>query len=179
MKSFVVVSGIPASGKTTIGRVVAEHLGWDLLDKDDFLEALFDRVGCSSRAERSRLSRQADTAFEAAARRLDRAVLTSFWRPPGSRSESGTPSEWLREHDIRVLEVVCRCSPELAARRFLERSRHDGHQDRAWTEAALVAQGEQVQSCLPLGLGEHFTLRTDGPVELGDLLRTARTWAAA
>jgi predicted kinase len=177
--SFIVVSGIPASGKTTVGRALAGHLGWAFLDKDEFLEALFDERGCSSRAERSRLSRRADRAFESAARERDRAVLTSFWRPPGARSESGTPVEWLLEERFRVLEVVCRCSPVVAARRFLRRSRHVGHHDDAWTEAALVAQGEQVQARLPLGLGAHFVQPTDGEIELCELRAAARAWAAA
>jgi hypothetical protein len=179
VKSFIVVSGMPASGKTTIGRAIAAGLGWKFLDKDDFLEALFDQAGCRSREERQLLSRRADAAFETAARRLERAVLTSFWRPPGARSESGTPTEWLLDPACRVLEVVCSCSPDRAAKRFLGRSRHAGHHDGVWTEDALIAQGERASSRLPLGLGPHLAVRTDGSVELEEeVLEVARAWAA-
>ena len=34
--SFVIVMGVAGSGKTTVGRALAEHLGWDFYDADDF-----------------------------------------------------------------------------------------------------------------------------------------------
>ena len=39
--TFVVVSGLPASGKTTLAKSLALALGLRLLDKDDILESLF------------------------------------------------------------------------------------------------------------------------------------------
>lgn len=179
MQSFIVVSGVPASGKTTVGRALAEALGWPFLDKDDLLEALFEKEGCLSREQRSRLSRQADARFEIAARALDRAVLCSFWRHPEIESDSGTPSAWLLGEDIRVLEVVCWCSPRIAARRFLERSRHVGHQDAVWDEDGLVEQAERVEGLLPLGLGRYLGLRMDGPLEMDALLEAVRRWGTA
>lgn len=41
MKVGVVVTGLPASGKTTLGRHIATSLGFGFLDKDEFLEDLF------------------------------------------------------------------------------------------------------------------------------------------
>ena len=178
MQSFIVVSGIPGSGKSTVGRALADHLGWPFLDKDDFLDALFEQNSCSSREDRKSLSRKADALFESAARELEQAVLCSFWRHPDSESESGTPSAWLRRQEIRVLEVVCWCPPHVAAERFLRRSRHAGHQDAVWTEPALIAESEQVQSHLPLGLGQSFLYHTRDHLDLGELFRAARSWAA-
>ncbi len=34
--SFVVVMGVSGSGKTTVGRLLADRLGWDFYDADDF-----------------------------------------------------------------------------------------------------------------------------------------------
>lgn len=33
---FIIVMGVSGSGKTSIGRSLAEHLGWDFYDADDF-----------------------------------------------------------------------------------------------------------------------------------------------
>jgi gluconokinase len=36
MHSFLIVMGVSGSGKTSVGRSLAEHLGWDFYDADDF-----------------------------------------------------------------------------------------------------------------------------------------------
>jgi gluconokinase len=33
---FMIVMGVSGSGKTSVGRLLAEHLGWDFYDADDF-----------------------------------------------------------------------------------------------------------------------------------------------
>lgn len=45
---LVVVSGLAASGKTTVGRLLSEQLSMPLIDKDVILEALFDSLGCET-----------------------------------------------------------------------------------------------------------------------------------
>ncbi len=51
------MSGLPASGKSRLGAAIAPLLGLALLDKDDFLETLFERDGTGDAAWRERLSR--------------------------------------------------------------------------------------------------------------------------
>jgi adenylate kinase family enzyme len=43
MPTYVIVTGLPASGKTTLAIALSSELGFEHLDKDAFLEALFDR----------------------------------------------------------------------------------------------------------------------------------------
>lgn len=59
MPTFVVISGLPASGKTTIGQALARCLDVDHLDKDVFLEALFGREEIIDLDRRRTLSRVA------------------------------------------------------------------------------------------------------------------------
>ena len=33
---FIIVMGVSGSGKTSVGKTLAEHLGWDFYDADDF-----------------------------------------------------------------------------------------------------------------------------------------------
>jgi shikimate kinase len=45
MNRYVVVSGFPTSGKSTLARALSQALSLALLDKDYFLEAHFDSKG--------------------------------------------------------------------------------------------------------------------------------------
>lgn len=85
------------------------QLAWSFLDKDDFLEGLFPNSSAISPKERSALSRQADTLFEAEALKPTPAVITSWRRHPSSTSTSGTPTGWLQQAGHPLVEVHCHC----------------------------------------------------------------------
>lgn len=51
----ILLGGIPAAGKTTLARLLSETLRIPVLSKDQEKEALFDRQGFTSRAEKVRL----------------------------------------------------------------------------------------------------------------------------
>lgn len=51
----ILVSGMPASGKSTIASKISETLGISLLSKDSIKEVLFDNLGFHSRAEKVQL----------------------------------------------------------------------------------------------------------------------------
>ena len=57
LKIGIVVSGLPASGKTQIGRQLARALDYAFLDKDDFLEDLYDQSLVASLDDRDRAAR--------------------------------------------------------------------------------------------------------------------------
>ena len=94
-RPFLLISGLPASGKTTLGHRLAHALGLPLLDKDEILEALFDGLGVGDAEWRNRLSRSADVVLQRLAGQTAGAVLASFWRHPQLTGESGTPTGWL------------------------------------------------------------------------------------
>ena len=49
MKSAVLVNGVPASGKSSIARLVSGATGWPLLGLDTIKEALFAHLGMGDR----------------------------------------------------------------------------------------------------------------------------------
>ncbi|HEV7784959.1 MAG TPA: AAA family ATPase [Thermoanaerobaculia bacterium] len=165
-RPFLLISGLPASGKTTLGRRLAHALGLALLDKDEILEALFEGLGVGEAEWRNRLSRSADVVLQRMAAQTAGAVLASFWRHPQVTGESGTPTGWIAALPGKVVEVHCVCPPEVAAERFLTRKRHDGHLDRDKRSEDLVADFVRLASLGPLGIGLLVTVDTGCAVDL-------------
>ncbi|MFN3211948.1 MAG: AAA family ATPase [Henriciella sp.] len=143
------MTGLPGSGKSTLGRRLAAELGWPILDKDDFLEALFDSQGLGDEQWRRRLSIEADKQFEITALEQSNTVLVSHWRPRG-RTDTGTPVDWVNRHFQNTVEVYCACDPELATRRFVSRTRHPGHLDTTKSEEAILAWMHDLAGCYPV-----------------------------
>jgi predicted kinase len=138
--TYIVISGIPASGKTTLGRQLATSLFWPVIDKDAFLEQLFRREKEIDSAKRRLLSRKSDDLLREAARREQRAVIVSFWHVRGMPDDSGTPTDWLAASADRIVGVHCACDAAVAARRFNERVRHPAHGDSARGLDQLTAE---------------------------------------
>jgi len=171
MNRYVIISGVPASGKSTVARAIAQKLALPVFDKDDFLESMFEGHGIGDTESRRTFSRAADQEFRSRAERSSGAIITSWWKHPLSSSDSGTPIEWLASLRGSRVEVYCRCSPAVAAKRFLERRRHPGHLDSQWSYAELLARFTQDASLGPLGVGYLVVVQTDGEIEFGPLLR--------
>lgn len=147
-RRFIVVSGLPASGKSTLAHAIAPRLGLPVIDKDDVLDRLFESEGIGDMTWRRELSRRSDMLFRQAAEASNGAVLTSFWHQPGMDVNSGTPVDWVLALSPCVVHLHCVCPPALAAARFIGRQRHAGHLDAhrdpdevRTTFAALAALG--------------------------------------
>ena len=139
---LVVVTGAPATGKTTVARALARRLGYALICKDEVKESLADALGSGDRERSRELGAAAYAVMERlASGMLDEGVSVileaNFWR---ERSES-----WLRAlakgRDATV--IVCAAAPEMRRERFRSRGaageRHPVHLDgeilaNEWTE---------------------------------------------
>ncbi|WP_346788213.1 AAA family ATPase [Chromobacterium indicum] len=172
--ALLLISGLPGSGKSTLARGVAEGLGWPCLDKDDFLEALFDARGMGDMAWRRALSREADSHFLEALQAAPRAVACSWWRHPQGEGDSGTSLVDLARPGRLVLELHCRCPAELAAARFARRVRHPGHLDAQRDFTDLSLQLRRSEHLGPLGLGQCLILDTSVPADLTGALAWTR-----
>lgn len=176
---LAMLSGLPASGKTTLGRPLSVALGLPLLDKDDILNSLLESLGASTVDERNRLSRASDFVLQTLARVAQGAVVTSFWRQESLSRTAGTPTHWLSEvPDTTVVEVFCQCPPSVAAERFAARHRHPGHFDGRHSAAELRQQFEQFSAAGPLGIGPLIQVDTTLDVDIDGLAQAVRLAAA-
>jgi shikimate kinase len=104
--------GFMGSGKSTVGRIVAQHLGWRFIDFDDVIEERIDLTIAEIFRERGEpFFRQVEEEVGQELLRLDHVVLASGggWPVPSGRLE-GLPED--------SLSVWLRVSPEEAVRRM-------------------------------------------------------------
>jgi len=147
-KRFVVVSGLPASGKSTLAQRMAPLLGLPVFDKDTILENLFESKGTGDVAWRRSLSRVSDSILRSEAMASGGAVLVSHWRLPGMPPDSGTPTDWLSRLSSHVVNIHCECDAEVAADRFMRRERHPGHLDSERSRSEIL---DSIRSVACLG----------------------------
>lgn len=169
MNLFVIVSGLPASGKSTLARKISAALALDYIDKDDFLERLFDANVVCTPSQRRFLSHQADMQLVQHARQLAGGVLVSWWKHPGSNADSGTPVGWLGDLPGTMIEVHCLCAPVKAAERFLGRKRHPAHLDSRWSRRELIAQFSEQAAHGPIFSEKAMCVRTDDSLSIDDI----------
>lgn len=173
-KPFVVISGLPGSGKTTLGRRLVPVLNLPLIDKDDILDRLFELKGIGDIAWRRTLSRESDRILQNEATNSNGAILASFWHVPGMPSGSGTRTDWLGAPSHHVVNVHCVCDVEVAANRFLQRQRHPGHLDRESSAASVLVSLRTLTQLPLLDLGPRIDVDTSHEPRVGDVVRAIR-----
>ncbi|GAA1363695.1 AAA family ATPase [Streptomyces beijiangensis] len=165
-RTFLIISGLPASGKTTLANSLAPQLGWPVIDKDTILESLYDALGVGDATWRHRLSRAADDVLFALAESLPYAILVNWWHHTSAPQRLATLN-------ARLIEIHCDIDPATAAHRFHARTRHPGHLDADPAPEELAARIATVKATYPgpLRLG-GLLLRVDttGPVNTTDVL---------
>ena len=129
---YVVVSGPPASGKSSLARELAAGLALPLIAKDTIKEALM-RVLDVPDVQASRVvGRAAVAALYAVAAEAGCGVLESAWHRSVAKDD-------LANLPGSVVEVFCRCDREVARARYEARvgSRGVGHFDGDRVSAEL------------------------------------------
>ena len=164
MKFAVLVNGVPASGKSTVARQLAERTGWPLFALDTVKEALFAHLGTGDRAHNRRFgqaSYQAIFALIGDCPEGSAAIIDAWF--------GFQPEEVLRAHLARagvtdVAQLWCAAPPEVVGARYLARLgvRASGHLGAEYAPE-LVALASRAQ---PLDGFQTLALDTSGPVDL-------------
>jgi len=150
---LLIVTGLPASGKTTLARWLAARYGAAFLAKDRIKEPLLDVLGAADRAASRALSDASFAVlFSLAAEQLalgSGVIIEGNFRPrehaaPLSRVCAGLAADTPR------LQVLCRTPLSVRVERLRarahDRDRHPGHGDlMLLDEAAETALDDFIQ----------------------------------
>ena len=113
-RGYVVVSGPPASGKSSLAPALAAALDLPLLAKDVVKDALIDVLGAPDLPRSRELGRAAVHVLLAVARTAGRGVLEGVWFDYARAPLAGLPGP--------LVEVFCRCPPAVLRARYAARS---------------------------------------------------------
>jgi len=144
---LIVVSGAPATGKTTVAEVVADRLGFPLLSLDTVKETLGDVLGTREEASSYLLGDAAAEVIFRLSATFPVAVVEGWWR--GERRERA------QQRFAGCVEIFCRCEPRLAEQRMRARQaadRHWIHRDMINPDVAEQA-ARLARTVVPLGVG--------------------------
>ena len=161
---FIVVSGAPGSGKTTVARALAHELNFPLFSKDTIKEAMMANRQVPDVETSKSIGKAAISSLLALAADSGFGVLESVWRRSASLADlSRLPSP--------IVEVFCRCDPEAAKARYRERAmtRAAGHFDQERLADEELWYGEPAQ---PVAGGwPLMKVDTNQAIDLADLLK--------
>lgn len=134
---LILVSGLPASGKTSLAEEIGNALSLPVINKDAIKELLFDTVGWSTRDWSKKLGSASMALLWFIAERHAQArsaiVLESnFVKSFADQALSG----FREKFPLRVIEVHCAADREVLVERYRKRAedgeRHPGHME--WDE---------------------------------------------
>lgn len=161
---LIIVTGRPASGKSTLAHWLAEELQLPVVGKDHIREVLFDRLGWRDREWARLLGRAAiDLMFYFARQELAAGRSVIMDNAFGPKASAPRFRDFLDQANAGCIQIVCDAESDILWQRFQERAarggRHPGHGDRDVLEELRWHLAEERPAVMDIG-GELVELDT-------------------
>jgi predicted kinase len=132
--TLILVTGLPASGKSHLAQLLSDDLGIALISKDGIKEVLFDTVGVRDREWSKKLGRATfsllDYVTEEQLKAGNSIILES---PLNPEFENNKFQQWQKDYGFKAVQIICQADGNVLFERFKVRAsaggRHAGHQD--------------------------------------------------
>lgn len=127
----ILISGIPASGKSTAAKMISEKLQIPYFSKDSVKERLFDSIGFSSREEKIKLNLAATSVLYYIAEQFMACGLPFILENNFENETAGEIGALLKDYSYKAISVVLTGDYQRIYERFCARQyspdRHRGH----------------------------------------------------
>ena len=127
----ILVSGLPASGKSTAAKLISEKFGIPCFSKDSIKECLFDTIGFSCRAEKNKLNLAATETLYYIAEQFMKNKLPFVLENNFETKTSRGIIDLVDRYCYRAISVALTGDYKKIYERFCERQhspyRHRGH----------------------------------------------------
>ena len=131
---LIIIAGPPCTGKTTLGRMIAERFHLPFISKDDIKETLFNSIGVKDREWSMQLGILSYKLLyyfvESILKSGDSLVVESNFR---AEYDSEQFNILIKKYDCTPVQIQCKTNGEVLYERFKKRSesgeRHPGHVD--------------------------------------------------
>ncbi len=153
--ALIIVTGPPASGKSSIARNIARDLGLPYVGKDDIKERLFDTLGVGDRAWSRKLG---GATYELLYWTIELFLQAGHSLVAESNFRAQDSAPQLRElqarHPFDAYQVICHVDREVQRARYEARwssgQRHAGHVDDVSIKDVMQ---EEPGAYAPMALG--------------------------
>ena len=127
----ILVTGIPASGKSTMARFLAEAFGLPVISKDRIKECMYDTIGFRSREEKVKLGTASMQIMYNLAEELMRSARPFILENNFENVSKEGLLTILEKYEYKAITVTLTGDYKIIYQRFLERNRdpgrHPGH----------------------------------------------------
>lgn len=179
--TIIIVTGRPATGKSTLAKWLSQELKLPLVSKDSIREELFDRLGWKDRKWAQELGKASiDMMFYFARAELEvnhSIIMDNSFHPPVSNPRFQTLKEQYRAESI---QIICNADRETLFQRFKARAdsggRHPGHGDQHVLQELYANLADTSSQALDIGGSVIEVDTTDfTTVDYQDILKKIRT----
>jgi len=163
-RHVVLINGLPASGKTMMGKSLSSLLGAPLLSLDTIKEAMFDVLGIGDREYNRSLGRACKEIIWSVIPDFpeNSTILVDAWFgfPPYDLVTNGLQKAGVKN----FVEIWCDAPGELLAKRYVERVglRHKGHPGKEYG----AELSEVAKRAAPMGIGPVLRVDMSAPASV-------------